>query len=54
MKGTIRPIISLLFAGALIYGTMVIHIIDPKDFLLIATGAIGYWFVKRSQEKKQP
>jgi hypothetical protein len=47
----VRPLISLIMAGEIAWGFNTGKI-DPKDFLLIAAGAIGWWYVSRDKEKK--
>ncbi len=47
----VRPIISFSFSGGIIYG-FVKGLVEPKDFLIIATGVIVWWFTARDKTKK--
>mgnify|MGYP001598308451 CR=1 FL=1 len=48
----IRPIISILFAGGVIYG-FVVKLIEPKDFLIVAAVTIYWWYKSRDKEKEK-
>ena len=50
-KTAVRPIITLMFAGAFIWFTFV-KLIGPEAFIGIGTLVIKYWFDSREPEKK--
>jgi hypothetical protein len=50
-KTAVRPIITLLFAGAFIYLTIE-KMVSADAFLGIATLVIKYWFDSREPERK--
>ncbi len=43
MKNWTQPLISIALAGGVIYGFLV-KLIEPKDYLIIASLAIAYWY----------
>lgn len=47
----VRPVISIAFAGTVIYG-FVVGKIPWEAFSPIAVAAIGWWYYRRDQEKK--
>ena len=47
----VRPVISLVMAGAVVWG-FIKGIIPPQEFLAVAVGCIAWWYYRRDQEKK--
>lgn len=46
----VRAIISMMAMGGIIYG-FVKEMITPSDFLIVAGGAIAWWYTSRDKEK---
>ncbi len=49
----VRPLISIAMVGGLLYG-FIVDKITPTDFLGIAIGAIGWWYISRDKSKTSP
>lgn len=48
IRSSVRPIVTYLFAGALVYGFLA-GMIAPGEFLGIAGLAVGFYFRERDQ-----
>ncbi len=52
LRALVRPLVTLAFTGALIYGFLV-GIVPADSFLAISGGAILFWFTARTEEKRE-
>lgn len=50
LRKAVQPLVTLLFAGALVYGFLR-ELIDGASFLSVAAGVMAYWFGQRQGEK---
>jgi len=50
LQAAVRPLVTIMFAGALTYG-FVVGVVSTDAFLGIAGAAIGFYFQKREEPK---
>jgi hypothetical protein len=50
LNAIVRPLVTILFVGALTYG-FIVGTISGDTFIALGSAVVGFWFSKREQEK---
>lgn len=52
-NSVVRHIVTLLFAGAIVWGFLILNIVSTDAFMGIAGMVIAWWFRSRDEDKQQ-
>jgi hypothetical protein len=52
LNNAVRPLVTMLFAAAIVYG-FIVSLISGETFLTIASVVIGFWFREREEVKNR-